>query len=153
MNCSIEKHIIKHKKYLKGKWVKRNSGYDKAICKVLSMIPRKSRYWDAEWQGKLYEFKKGKSVWLNLVRYSEIILRTTTEATKPTTTLFFVPNPNRYKIQEIIIVETKHLIKRLKLNKKVASSLTSLSKYVPRQLNAQANLTLKDIREIAKAII
>ena len=128
-------------------------GYDGAICEVLGMIPRKSRYSDAEWQGMLLEFKKGKSIWLDLVRYSEILLKVTTEASRPTITLFFVPGPYRYEIEEIIVFETNHLLEKLKLNEKIASSLVALNEHVPRQLNAQASLTLADIREIAQAII
>ena len=101
----------------------------------------------------LLEFKKGKSIWLDLVRYSEILLRVTTEASRPTITLFFVPGPYRYEIEEIVVVETNHLIEKLKLNEEIASSLVALNKHVPRQLNAQASLTLADIREIAQAII
>jgi len=153
MNNSIEQHLKDHKKNLKGEWVGKNSGYDGAICEILGMTPRKSRYWDAEWQGILLEFKKGKSIWLDLVRYSEILLRVTTEASRPTITLFFVPCPYRYEIGEIVVVETNRLIEKLKLNEKIASSLVALNKHVPRQLNAQASLTLADIREIARAII
>jgi len=78
MNNNIEQHLKDHKKYLTGDWVDKNSGYDGAICQTLGMNPQKSRYWDAEWQGMLLEFKKGKSIWLDLVRYSEILLRVTT---------------------------------------------------------------------------
>jgi len=141
MNNSIEQHLKDHKKDLNGEWVGKNSGYDGAICEVLGMTPRKSRYWDAEWQGMLLEFKKGKSIWLDLVRYSEILLRVTTEASKPTITLFFVPDPYRYEIEEIVVVETNHLIEKLKLNEEIAGSLVALNKHVPRQLNAQASLT------------
>ena len=153
MSDSIEQHLRTHKKALKGWWVEKNSGYDRAICEALDMTPRKSRYWDAEWQGMLLEFKKGKSIWLDLVRYSEILLKVTTEASQPTITLFFVPSPSRDEIEEIVVVDTNHLIEKLKLNDEIASSLVALNKHVPRQLNAQASLTLADIRKIAQVII
>jgi len=153
MNNNIEQHLKDHKKYLTGEWVGKNSGYDGAICEALGMTPLKSRYWDAEWQGMLLEFKKGKSIWLDLVRYSEILLRVTTDASKPTLTLFFVPGSYRYKIEEIVVVDTNCLIEKLQLNEKIASDLVALNDHVPRQLNAQASLTLRDIKEIAKVII
>jgi hypothetical protein len=153
MNNSIEQHLKEYKKNLKGWWVEKNNGYEGYICEALNMIPRKSRYWDAEWQGVLLEFKKGRSIWLDLVRYSEILLKVTTEASQPTITLFFVPSPSRDDIEEIVITDTDRLIEKLKLNEEIASSLIALNKHVPRQLNAQASLTLSDVRKMARAII
>ena len=112
-----------------------------------------SRYCDAEWNGLFLEFKKGRSVWLDLVRYSEILLKVGEEASQETITIFFIPNKRRTEIEEIIVVDTKILIEKLRLNAEIAERLIKLNKVVPRSLNAQASMTLNDIRGISKWII
>jgi len=153
MYDDLKGHLYILKKELKGYWIEKRSGYDKDICKILKMMPRKSRYWDAEWNGLLLEFKKGRSIWLDLVRYSEILLKVSLDASRETTTLFFIPNRVENTIEEILVVDTKRLIERLCLTDEIASRLVELNKHVPRQLNAQASLTLSDVRNISHWII
>jgi len=153
MNSDLKKHLAAYKESLTGYWIEKNSSYDGDICKILRMTPRKCRYWDAEWNGLFLEFKKGRSIWLDLVRYSEMLLRVSREASEETITTFFVPNKGRSKIEEIIMVETKVLIRKLCLNSEIAARLIELNKVVPRSLNAQASLTLADVRAISQWIV
>ena len=145
----LERHLIENKEYLIGDWIKNNSSYDGYICEILSMKENTVRYWDAIWFDTLIEFKKGKSIWLDLVRYSEILLKVNSDAAKETFTLFFIPNNDRDKINEIIGVKTSKIITKVGLSKNFAEQLIVLNETVPRSLNAQASLTVKDIKSIA----
>jgi len=141
---------------LNGSFVSKNSGYDGDICKIIDGFEEiTTRYWDCFWKEEsLYiEFKKGRSIWLDLVRYSEIILGKNDESKIQTFTLFFIPNNERTKIIEIIGLETRKLIAKIHLDEKDAIQLLDLNKTVPRSFNAQASLTVKDIKEIADFII
>ena len=149
----LEQHLKKHKEKLIGEWIKNNSSYDGYICDILDMEEDTVRYWDAIWNNQQIEFKKGNSIWLDLVRYSEILLQVNVNSSKETLTLFFIPNKLRDKIEEIICVRTKNLIEYIKLDKVKAEQLISLNEKVPRSLNAQASLTKKDIRKIAIFIV
>lgn len=153
MHEELRNHLLILKKELQGEWIEKRSGYDKYICDALQMKPMKSRYWDAEWNGFFLEFKKGRSIWLDLVRYSEVFLKVNTDASRETITLFFVPTQYKDKIEEIIVVETKSLIEKLRLTDKLARSLVELNAYVPRQLNAQASLTVNDVKEISRWVV
>jgi hypothetical protein len=110
---------------------------------------RKSRYWDAEWEGLFLEFEKGRNIRLDLVKYSEALLKLDADARASMLTAFFVPTKRRDRIEEVIVVDTDALIKKLDLTEETARNLVALSKRHPRQLNAQASLTLKDVREIS----
>lgn len=141
---------------LNGFFVSKNSGYDGDICQIIEGFKEvTTRYWDCEWsQENIYiEFKKGKSIWLDLVRYSEILLKINNDAKINTLTLFFIPNNNRDEIDEIIGVETNEIINKINLDEKSALQLLDLNKNVPRSLNAQASLTVKDIRDISSFIV
>jgi len=152
MNSDLKTHLKTNKQNLTGHWINRNA-YKNDICTLLRMTPRKSRYWDAEWNGLFLKFKKGKSIWLDLVRYSEILLQVDMDASKETTTIFFIPNKTRTQIEEIVVVDTERLIEKLCLNTEMAKMLVESSKIVPRSLNAQASLTLNDIRGISRWIM
>lgn len=153
MKDGLEEFLIKKLPSLKGEWVKKNSYYESFISQILEMTDDKCRYWDARWQNYFIEFKKGTSVWLDLVRYSEIITKLNDAAIQKVYSLFFIPDKERDKIVEIICVETDEIIKTLKLDVENACSILEMHKTVPRSLNAQASLTLKDLRQIATFII
>lgn len=141
---------------LNGLFVSKNSGYDGDICKIIQNFTEKTtRYWDCIWKDEdlRIEFKKGKSIWLDLVRYSETILETNSDAKINTFTLFFVPDSARHEIIEIIGIETYKIIDKINLNKQDAIQLLYLNKTVPRSFNAQASLTVKDIKNIANFVI
>ena len=139
--------------FLKGEWIKNNSSYDGDICQILEMKEDTVRYWDANWKGLNIEFKKGNSIWLDLVRYSEIVLKSNINSQKETFTLFFIPNDNKTEILEIIGVHTKDLITKVNLSSEIAKQLVALHSKVPRSLNAQTSLTKNDVRKIATFIV
>ena len=149
----LKQHLKTNKKNLIGEWIKKNSSYENDICYILDMQEDKVRYWDAIWKNQPIEFKKGNYIWLDLVRYSEILLKINEDACRETLTLFFIPNKTKNKIEEIICVDTKKLIEYIKLDKEKAKQLILLNENVPRSLNAQASLTKKDVRNIASFIV
>jgi hypothetical protein len=149
----LREQLRTFKNDLLGDWILKNSSYDTEICDILKMNFMKSRYWDAEWNGLFIEFKKGRSIWLDLVRYSEVLLQLNNDASRETITLFFVPTKSKDKIEEIVGVETKSIIEKLGLTDKLARSLVELNDYVPRQLNAQASLTVNDVKKISRWIV
>lgn len=99
------------------------------------------------------EFKKGRSIWLDLVRYSEILLREGYQEEHETFTLFFIPDKEREYIQEVYGVYTSELIKKINITDDVARSIININKMTPRSLNCQASLTVKDVREISCFIV
>jgi hypothetical protein len=149
----LKKHLELNKEKLFGDWVKRNSSYDCYICDRLCMDEDTVRYWDAVWKGQPIEFKKGKSIWLDLVRFSEAFLKCNPEASKETLTLFFIPNKAKDRIEQIVCVETYKLIEHIGLNREQAKQLVELNASVPRSLNVQTSLTPKDVRNIATFIV
>ncbi|MEK7148677.1 MAG: hypothetical protein AAB770_02045 [Patescibacteria group bacterium] len=154
--AKLENLLREHIALLSGSFVSKNSGYDGDICKIINGFEETTtRYWDCFWKEEsLYiEFKKGRSIWLDLVRYSEIILGENAEANTQTFTLFFIPNSDRSKIVEIIGLETSKLIEKINLDKKDAIQLLDLNRTVPRSFNAQASLTIKDIKAISSFIV
>lgn len=153
MITKLKNHLKISKINLEGNWVKKNSSYEGDICKLLDMKEERERYWDAKWKNLCIEFKKGNSIWLDLVRYSEILLNENENTSKKTFTLFFIPNKERSKIIEIIGVDTVNIIQKLNLTLDNSDELIRLNKTVPRSLNAQASLTTKDIGNIATFIV
>ena len=152
----LKDFLIIHIKELKGSFVSKNSGYDNDICNILPKFTENTeRYWDAYWETEeMYiEFKKGKSIWLDLVRYSEILLETNEESKIKTFTLFFIPNKERTEIVEIIGLNTVKIIEKLNLNEDNVKKLLILNKSLPRSFNAQASLTVKDIKTISEFIV
>jgi len=133
---------------LQGDWVAERKPYEGAICRALEMEEQAGRYWDARWGTYLIEFKKG-GIWIDLVRYAEVLLRANDDARQKTITLFFLPNGRRDAIEEVLGAETETLIRKMGLTEADAQALLSLHKRVPRSLNAQASLTVGDIRKLA----
>ena len=62
------------KNELNGGWISKNSGYEKGACINLGFNCQRKRYWDCEYNGTYIEMKKGNSIWLDEVRYSEILM-------------------------------------------------------------------------------
>jgi hypothetical protein len=119
----LQNLLTTYKSYLVWDFLFKKDNYDMDICKVLGMEKDTCRYWDALWGDYYIEFKKWKSIWLDLVRYSEIIVWHVPDAQRDTVTLFFIPDKERTQI--------------------------NLNISMPRSLNAQASLTVSDIRKIA----
>lgn len=138
----LVEHLREMLPNLVGDWVSRNSNYENDLCSALEMQPRQCRYWDAEWNGYRLEFKKGRSIWLDLVRYSEIFTKCSEEACQEVYSLFFIPDLGRERIKEVICVETECILSKLALSDDRCQALLSLNDAVPRSLNAQASLTV-----------
>ena len=149
----LRNHLSGRKLLLEGEWVLKKSGYEDDICRILGMKRETSRYYDASWNSYYLEFKKGKSIWLDLVRYSEIVLKRGNDSSKETMTLFFPNSDDWSKITNIIGVQTKKIIEKLALNEDIANTMLKLKEHVPRSLNAQASLTIKDVKGIADFVI
>src|SRR5437870_6280971 len=101
MSGILQEYLEQHISRLAGPWVQRPNWYEADVCRALLMSQEKTRYWDARWNGHLLEFKKGRSIWLDLVRYSEILLRCNENACKEVYSLFFLPDDQRQYIEQI----------------------------------------------------
>ncbi len=133
---------------LQGPWLRKRSGYEKSFANCMGAKVVKSRYWDCEWKGHRLELKKGKhGVWLDAVRYSEMLLAQSEGARKKVDMVFI-----RYEgiqANELLVVDSDEVISKLGLKKADARVLRRISRSVPHSLNAQVNLTTADLREIA----
>ena len=137
---------------LSGAWISKNSGYEKEACLNLGFNCERKRYWDCEYDGSYIEIKKGKSIWLDEVRYCEIFMSDNIdndECKKKTITMFLIPTKDKKKIEKIYIIDTQKIIDFLKINKEWAESLLSRHKQTARSLNCQQSMTIKDLRLIA----
>ena len=86
---------------LSGAWISKNSGYEKEACLNLGFNCERKRYWDCEYDGSYIEIKKGKSIWLDEVRYCEIFMSDNIdndECKKKTITMFLIPTKDKKKI-------------------------------------------------------
>ena len=145
----LREHLHTLKADLRGYWILDYSPYKENLCDILKMRCRKSRYWDAEWEGLFLEFEKGRNIRLDLLRYSEALLKLDPDASVSTLTAFFIPTQRRERIEKIIVVDTRRLLKKLDLTEDIAKGLIALNKRIAGKLNAQASLTLKDLKEIS----
>jgi len=153
---NLKKHLSMLKPMLTGMWIKDNSNYEAALASLLQMSQEPARYWDAKWNDQYIEYKKGKSVWLDVVRYAEIQSKHNSESSNKTITLFFVPNKTRDLIDEIICVDTDVLISHLELcdeHVKFLLDFYDRQRKAKRSINAQVSLSLVKARSIANFII
>ena len=142
---------------LNGAWISKNSGYEKEACINLGFNCQTKRYWDCEYNGLYIEIKKGKSIWLDEVRYCEIFMSDkiyiNDECKQKTITIFLIPSNDKNKIENIIIIDTLKLIKFMQINTEWAERLLLRNKEAKRSLNCQQSMTLKDVKLIADYII
>lgn len=141
---------------LNGKWVSKNSGYEKEACDILDFNYETKRYWDSEYNGLYIEIKKGKSIWLDEVRYCEIFMSDNIdneECKKETITMFLIPSKDKERIENIILVDTRKIIQFLNINAEWAERLLNRKKETVRSLNCQQSMTIKDLKSIADYII
>ena len=137
---------------LEGKWISKNSGYEKQACVDLGFECETKRYWDCKYNGLYIEIKKGKSIWLNEVRYCEILMRDSIdneECKKETITMFIIPSKDKTKVDTIYLIDTLKLIKYMNLTPEWATILLDHHKLITRSLNCQQSMTIKDLRKIA----
>ena len=150
MYKNLKIHLANNIGRCHGKWVEKKNGYEKGLCDALDIKLDENRYQDASWGEYAIELKKGTSIWLDLVRYSEILIEKPELSTQMSINLFCVPDKDKNLITEILAVSTPRLLAKLNISITQAKSLIELRNHVPRQLNAQASLTIKDIRDISE---
>ena len=147
MNNDVKTMLQKYlNKRLVGEWIKRDSAYEAELCEEIGWGVSLNRYFDALCEDIKIEIKKGRSIWLDLLRYAEIASEVTNE--QDTITIFFVPSTTRDYISDIYVVETKDIINWLGLTKENAKIVLNIPK-PPRSLNIQASMTLKDVENLA----
>jgi hypothetical protein len=148
--------IQEKKKDLNGKWISKNSGYEKEACINFGFNCEMKRYWDCEYNGLYIEIKKGNSIWLDEVRYCELFMRDkidNEECKKETITIFLIPSKDKERIENIIIIDTQKLIQFLNINIEWAQRLLIRKNEIARSLNCQQSMTIKDLKLIADYII
>ena len=135
-----------------GKWIGKKNSYEKECCQILGWTAQDARYHDA-YNGTSYiEIKKGQSsMWFNMVRYAEIFLGIGKQST--VTVHFKWTQKPETKIVEVYIIDTKQVIKFLKMTKEKALIIIKLNNGVERQLCMQASATNKDLKKMASHII
>ena len=141
---------------LNGDWISKNSSYEKEACVQLGFTCETKRYWDCLFNDNYIEIKKGKSIWLDEVRYCEILMNDTIDnedCKKETITIFIIPTKNKKGIEKIYIIDTKKLIKFMKITPEWAECLLLRNKQTTRSLNCQQSMTIKDLRNIADYVV
>ena len=141
------------KEELRGDWILKNSSYEKYACDILEFECQTKRYWDAIFNDIHIEIKKGKSIWLDEVRYSEILLEINEEARIDTLTIFLIPSTDKTYIKNICLVNTKKIIEFMNINHEWATILINRKKSVKRCLNCQQSMTIRDLKIISDFII
>jgi len=145
---NLKNHLDKVKKKLVGEWVK-TAKYEEGFASAIGAKTEKSRYWDCVWQNVHLELKKSKSglFWLDLVRYSEYLLKKNSDSQEPVITLFMIYHDQ--VITDIFATTTDTIIQKINLLENSAKDLLRINKEVLRSLNAQACLTKADTEDIA----
>lgn len=157
-------------------WINKNNNYEDGACKCIGLAIKKGRYADAEFNGYSIELKKGQSIWLDLVRYSELLTgiknikgskdeksikkaKEELESAKEklfngkSLTIFLITekdNTGNRMVSRIAGIKTNDIISHVKLDEDMAKKILELQNKLPRQLNAQASMTVNDV--IKKAI-
>jgi hypothetical protein len=152
----LSNYLQEKKKELLGDWISKNSGYENEACINLGFNCETKRYWDSEYNGLYIEIKKGKSIWLDEVRYCEIFMSDKSEneeCKKETITMFLIPSKDKQRIENIILIDTVKLIQYLNINTEWAERLLIRKKETARSLNCQQSMTIKDLKSIADYII
>jgi len=145
----LREHLHTSKSDLKGHWILDYSPYKKNVCNILKMRHRKTGYWDAEWEGLFLEFEKGRNIRIDLLKYSKALMKLDPDSSVSALTAFFIPTQRRERIEQIIVVDTRRLLKKLDLTEDIAKGLITLNERTAGKLNAQTSLTLKDLKEIS----
>lgn len=142
---------------LQGTWVSGKSRYETQFAAEIGAKLNGTRYWDCIWNDLYIELKLG-TLWFDLVRYSEILLKKFPEACIETLTLCMKykkgKENNIGKITEVYAIKTSKLIEVLQLNENTAENLILANEEYPRTLNAQASLSYSaDIKPNAEFCI
>ncbi|MHA1345632.1 MAG: hypothetical protein ACTSVO_12345 [Candidatus Heimdallarchaeaceae archaeon] len=142
-------HLKTKKPLLCGEWINKNSSYEKEASNILVFNFENERYWDCEINGIYIEIKKGRSIWLDEVRYCEILLKLNDKSSMETITMFLIPSKNKETIDNIYLVNTKKIVEFMKIDEEWADILLKRKSIIKHSLNCQQNMTLKDLSEIS----
>lgn len=146
----MEALLRANKHLLTGEWVKRNSHYEQAVCDILGFQCETTRHWDCIWNEFKIELKKGKSIWLDEVRYAEM----KQNACEDVWTMFLIPDKDRTKIETIYIVDLQTMYDFLQMNNtEWCELLLQRNKTVKHSLNCQQSMYVSDLKRIATYII
>jgi len=149
---ALNTHLVSIINTLNGEWISKNSSYEKGACLQLGFTCNTKRYWDCRFNDTYIEIKKGRSIWLDEVRYCEVLMSDTIdndECKKKTITIFIIPTKNKKRIEKIYIINTTKLIQFMKITPEWSKSLLLKHKETTRSLNCQQSMTIKDLRNIA----
>jgi hypothetical protein len=138
---------------MEGDWIIPKNNYENVFCDLLNWKCSCSRYYDAiNTQHDIYiEIKKGiGGMWLDMIRYSEILLGT---GTQDTVTVFFNWNKKLKRVNRIFVINTKILMRGLGLTKDIAKSILELDKTLPGRINHLQCMTMNQIKKISSYII
>ena len=152
----LKNHLETKIQSLNGDWIKKNSGYEKEACIQLGVNCETKRYWDCKYNNSYIEIKKGKSIWLDEVRYCEIFMCDSLDnddCKEKTITIFLIPDKDKVKIDNIIIIDTSKLITFLKIDTEWANTVLTRHKITTRSVNYQQSMTINDLKQIANYII
>ncbi len=136
---------------LQGDHIVPKNAYEKALCKQLNWEVFDNRYYDA-FNGECYiEIKKGQSgMHFDMVRYAELLLG---HGPAGTLTVFFRWKKKEKRITEAYVINTKVLIKFLRIDKRYALLYLQVKAQVPRGVNILASATAKDLRMISAVCV
>ena len=148
-SCALE--------FIGKEWIDGRTKYDSEFAKAINgnveTNKEKSRYWDCSWNSYFIELKLGKTgAWFNLVRYSEIFLEKHPHKNEVVTLCVRYSRERNSPVGDISTIyflETNKLIEKLGLGKAESKQLLKIKEDCPRDFNAQASLTYRDISEIA----
>ena len=146
---NLVSHLTNKKSDLSGAWIKKNSNYEEDLCKNIVFNFNTNRYWDGIYKNFYIEIKKGKSIWLDEVRYSEILLNVNKDCEINTYTMFLIPSKNKESIDDIYLVDTKKIIKFLNINENWAKILLERNNSLKTNINCQQRLTLGNLKTLA----
>lgn len=151
----VSKHLLTHYEKLVGPWISKKNGYEKEFCDIVGFSINRNRYWDCEFKDIRIELKKGKSaVWLDEIRYAEVLLKMSEEAMKKTITVFFKYAKDTLK--NILFINTKKLIKEMDLTKEDAEFLIKRfkkAKSLKHGLNSQHSISYSQLVKISEFVI
>ena len=143
----VANEIVRVLPLLQGDHIVPKNAYEKALCKQLNWEVFDNRYYDA-FNGECYiEIKKGQSgMHFDMVRYAELLLG---HGPADTLTVFFRWKKKEKRITEAYVIDTKVLIKFLRIDKRYALLYLQVKAQVPRGVNILASATAKDLRMIS----
>ena len=157
MNKAMEilYNYLRNKIYeLNGEWISKPTYYEEGACVNFGFNRISGRHCDCEHNGTYIEMKKGShSAWFDEIRYAEILMDTDYTWLTETITMFMIPSVSKIRIDSIYLIDTQDIIKALCITPEWAVRLIKRKEEVQRSLNYNHNMTIKDLRDMAKYVI